>query len=474
MKIKSLVENQQDSLEVIEIEMSLIPGLPILQLVGLPDQHLKESTHRIKCAIKAAGFDWPEARQVVVNLRPSNVRKQSKGLDLAIALCYLWLSDQVATPEEIDKLVIYGELGLDGQIFSPSDLKKVCLAPKMVLLTAHKASHEVRFFQSYGISHLSNCQDWIEQQEDCFEDFLQRPQWDVYKMLTKSQARILQILAVGGHSSLLAGASGGGKSFLTKALPYFVRAPDKSEFLAIQRTHGEAYWRPFVEAHHTTPVISMVGGGASVKQGEISKAHLGILVLDELLEFNPHVVEALREPFEQKSIRVSRGGRSEVFPADCQILATTNLCPCGDWIPGKTNLRCRYSLFRCKSYMQKLSGPLVDRFETLFFSSKLETADVPYDELMKALEKSWDFQKSQGRTPGRQTLSVKQLLGQAAPIVRLDCQQQIWGSMRRELATLRVARSLADLDGSEVILLEHYNEALEIGHKPFIRMKSFS
>lgn len=474
MKIKSIVQSSQERLEIIEIEMSLIPGLPILQLVGMPDQHLKESTHRIKCAIKAAGYEWPEARQIVVNLRPSNIRKQSQGLDLAIALCYLWVSGQAAVPEGINHLVVYGQLSLDGQVMAPDDLNRLQLPQDLTLLTGVKKENEKRFLPSFGIDHLDSCGDWAMQEVDNYLEYLMRPEWDPYKLLTKTQATIIEILAVGGHSALLAGSSGGGKSFLAKALKYFCQTPNFWEFLEIQRSHDQLNWRPFIEAHHTTPVISMVGGGSSVRQGEISKAHLGFLVLDELLEFNPYVVEALREPFEQKSIRVSRAGKSEVFAADCQIIATTNLCPCGDWLPGKTKLRCRYSLSRCKSYMQKLSGPLVDRFETLFFTDKLEAPQVSADELMKRLQQAWIFQEQQGRLPGKQQLTVVDLLKQAGPVVRLDCAQQKWGSMRRELATLRVARTLADLEGHQKIEVSHYQAALEIGFKPFLSLKSFS
>ena len=205
--------------------------------------------------------------------------------------------------------------------------------------------------------------------------------------------------------------------------------------------------------------------------GEISRAHGGMLLLDEFLEFHPRVQEALREPFEEGLIRVARAGIVEEFPAQALIVATTNLCPCGDFVPqARQALPCRYSKVRCQSYSQKLSGPLLDRFQMLVFTSELEKPITTMSEIFEAVEKARIFQAELGnrqkisRWPGPE-------LERGMDTFELQFLQKIPGSERRRLSTLRVARSFAMLEGSELVRSRHIQEAMIWTSDNFEKMK---
>ena len=369
IKVQSLIQDKA-TLVPVDVELTLWPGLPGIQFLGLPDQHLKESALRIKSAIKAAGFQFPVAQQILVNLRPSHLKKTSRGLELAVAAAYLWESEQLKAPLPSSDHFLYGELTLSGDVLEPEDLAKSFQDPHRVILTGSAKSESPARFRRQVARNLKDLLKPEEVSASTGLDRPERPTLALQRTYSAEQARLIEVLAVGEHSALMAGPAGSGKSTVAQCLPSFLRAPSEKQFYELKKIHAEfgqeLKWRPVVKPHHSTPVIAMIGGGSVPFAGEISRAHGGVLILDELLEYPSQVQESLREPFEEGQMRVFRNGKLKIYPAQAQILATTNLCPCGTWTPSKPmEMACVYNRTRCRSYGQRLSGPLVDRFEIL-------------------------------------------------------------------------------------------------------------
>lgn len=465
IKVQSLIQEKQKLIPV-EVELTLWPGLPGIQFLGLADQHLKESALRIKSAIKSAGFQFPVSQQVLVNLRPSHLKKTSRGLELAVAAAFLWESEQLKAPVASSDFFIYGELGLSGDVIEPEDLPSTFQGLHCIVLTGEGVRAQEAPFRRQKISNLKDLSQPLEIPAVHQEPNPERPWPLVQKFFSEKQARLLEILAVGEHSALLAGPAGTGKTTVAQCLPGFLREPGPEIFRELRRIHSEfetsLSWRPLVKPHHSTPPIAMIGGGSVPFAGEISRAHGGVLILDELLEFSPTVQEALREPFEEGKMRVFRNGRLKEYPAQAQILATTNLCPCGKWTPlnGEEKL-CSLSRSRCRSYGPRLSGPLVDRFEILEFTEKMGELKIPGEKVLEKVLRAQEFSDSlsDSKKPSSRRPAAETLKG----LSEIDFQLANWdqsSSQRRKMAVFRVARTLADLDLSEKIQTVHLDEAV--------------
>ncbi len=467
MKVQSLIQDR-NALVPVEVELTLWPGLPGIQFLGLPDQHLKESAMRIKSAIKAAGFQFPVAQQILVNLRPSHLKKTSRGLELAVAAAYLWESGQIKAPILGRDLFLYGELTLSGEVLEPEDLAQSFQDPGRVLMTGQIQSERPTRFRRQIVPSLRDLLTPIEMAASNQQDVPIRPLEAFERNYSEDQARLIAILAVGEHSALMAGAAGSGKSTLAQALPSFLRAPSEKQFYELKKVHSEfgeeLTWRPVVKPHHSTPTMAMIGGGSVPFAGEISRAHGGVLILDELLEFSSQVQESLREPFEEGKMRVFRNGRLKEYPARAQILATTNLCPCGNWTPLENeSMNCGLGRARCRSYGRRLSGPLVDRFEILHFTRGIGELKVSGKSLYKKIKKAQDFCQT---FPNSRKPAVEILKGLSPGLLQaFEFEQQT--SQRRKMAALRVARTLADLNLKEQIDADHIREAKEMCVRPF-------
>jgi magnesium chelatase family protein len=263
----------------------------------------------------------------------------------------------------------------------------------------------------------------------------------------------MKLSALMGSSVLLAGPPGSGKSTWAKGLYHLLPNPTFEEKAALRKMsmafHHSLTWRPLIAPHHTIPVMSMVGGGVPLFSGEIAKAHLGMLLLDELLEFHPRVLEALREPLESKKLTIARRGESLEWSADFQFVATTNLCPCGRMVPGRPS-HCGYSLRRCRSTWERLSGPILDRFDLVFFTS--EWGSRPREVLLSSLvDEMADLRELALRIPE-----------EAPPEVLTKGVQ----SLRRTRAMSRAARALAAMDGWPKIQPGHWLTAYDLTQKP--------
>jgi magnesium chelatase family protein len=458
MKLLSLIR-EDNRLLIVEVEVVLLPGLPTIQILGLPDQVIKESMHRVRSALKSRGFEWPIAKQILVNIRPVDRKKTSRGLELAIAAGLLWETEQCSKPEKQNLPLVYGELTLSGEVIEPEDLETdFSEISDRVVLTGHGRGRYAKD-RIHNLSELSHPQRDLG---DCSTQIVQRPDFGLKLSYTKEQARLISIVALGEFHLLMAGSAGAGKTTLAKSILSFLQEPNVEDIKNRNYMHG---WRPWIAPHHSSSALAMIGGGVPPRQGEISRAHRGILFLDELLEFPKTVQEALREPIESGFIRISRGASASIFLAQFQLLATTNLCPCGRWAPGE-KINCNRSWRRCRSVLDKVSGPFFDRFDILaFIKRNKEERKVSGLEILDRLKLARQF---------REARILKQDSQDVVPSF-IAIELGMWDqreSERRKNSTLRVARAIADLDQYDEISPRQYDEALELTYKSYQQLQS--
>lgn len=482
MKIYSLI-HEHNRLIPTEVELSFQPGLPQIQFLGLPDQGIRESIHRIKSAIRSQGFEFPKAQQILVNLRPSYLKKSSRGLELAVAAGILWETGQLKKPD-MGEALVYGELSLSGEVFEPEDLVADFEGFRdLVVYTGQGSSKNVDFARC-AFRQLRELES-PEFIPAVAKDFvIARPELGLDYYFPRRQAEILRLVALGEHSVLLAGPSGSGKSTIAKTLASLLKSPTSEQMNVIVRNQREfkdevPTWRPIVHPHHSTSPLGLIGGGAPPFKGEIARAHQGLLILDELLEFHPRAQEALREPMEEFRIRIRRGRYIEEQETDALVIATTNLCPCGDRVP-QTRVMCGRSLKKCQSYAERLSGPLVDRFQIAFFTRKREDGEkILGSEILQEVEAARDFHEKLAQSDPRfEKVSSKwtwdELIADLPPFYLEQLFPKEISSRRRELATLRVARSIADLKQEVKLQPGHIEEALKFTYTPFEALKRLS
>ena len=366
------------------VEVDLAPGLPGVQLVGLPDKAIQESRERVRSALRNSGFRGPLVR-VVINLAPADLRKEGPSFDLPIALALLVASGQLARPQ-IEGLWCAGELGLDGSlrpcrgVIALADQAKQQQARALVIPPENV--QEANLIEGLLIRTAPNLRALVERLKgeqpwpgiSCSgsRSFAANTSPDPWPCPHNSlAARALALSAAGGHHLLLVGPPGCGKSRLAHQLPRLLPALTPKEALTITRIHSVAghlhgieqlqQERPFRSPHHSCSAAALLGGGRSPRPGELSLAHGGVLFLDELAEFPRAVLDQLRQPLEDGSVQISRAQQSTVFPALITLVAATNPCPCG-W-HGDRDHGCRCSISQRQRYWQRLSGPLLDRLD---------------------------------------------------------------------------------------------------------------
>lgn len=448
MVVRSYVQTPM-GLQIVEVEVKMLAGLPQVHVVGQPDAHIKECGLRIKSALKSCGFAWPKGRQILVNLRPTYLRKHSRGLELAIVVGVLLESGQLSDDFQswcADK-IFYGEVGLSGEVFAPEGTVDFIEPGSTRPIVTGPLDHPLVEGEWWSVRDI--------RQIEKAEKFCQRVEWDqIWERpelpdvdFGEEAARLLQVSALSGQPTLVMGPQGTGKSTFARAAYALSATPDSREFREHLRITGlDLKWRALESPHHTTPAKAMVGGGSPLKAGVISKAHGGILLLDEFLEFDPYVIEALREPLEVGKIHLHRVSQGAVLPARFQLIATTNLCPCGKRAPG-VGRACNYPLPRCKSVLARMSGPILDRFTLFGFSHRWIGGRRLHMGLIRdEVERARVFQKKRPEESDEWPESVKELRS----------------TFRRKKALMRTARALADLDGSPAILDTHFGRAKEL------------
>lgn len=459
----------------LEIEIQLVPGLPTIQFLGLPSQGLKESALRIRSALRASGFQLPKGRQILVDIRPREEKKHGRGVDLAVAVGYLMLSDQWEGPRDLEKYY-YGDLGLGGDVMAPQDWPRVRALLSGTMMTG-VGPENFKFRGGRlgeGIEAVSHLRDFAATEylrpsglnESAISGEEENPvRFEV------AAAEVLSLAAAGGHSLLLAGPQGTGKSTLARWIHRLRPKPTVDEMCEIETWSGEPE-RPLVEPHHTASEFAMVGGRQPPRPGAITRAHLGTLLMDEVLLFRPEVQEALREPLETGVVHLARGPEARKFPADFQLLGTTNLCECGMYTPVAEDL-CQCSSRIRARFESRLRGPFIDRFQMLAFTNGWSPAKgrTSFESLRDKILEVREFQISKGRTtsnrhwrPTSDELSKRE----KAELSKLP----ELGSERRRLSVQRVARTWADLELREEISALDIFRARKFAVDTFVHLRS--
>jgi magnesium chelatase family protein len=380
----------------VTVEVHLANGLPSFTLVGLPDTEVKEARDRVRAAIQNCRFEFPQ-RRITVNLAPADLPKESGRFDLPIALGILIASGQIKAPQ-LDSHEFAGELALSGEIRPVRGALAMCAAirrdgsgARRAFLLPRDSAPEAALVDGIDIlgagnlleacAHLDGSAPLTPCAVTPAPTFAAVPDLAEVKGQVRAK-RALEVAAAGGHSLLMSGPPGAGKSMLAQRLPGLLPPMTHDEAMeaaAVQSLAGEfrpAHWgrRPFRAPHHSASGPALVGGGGLPRPGEISLAHGGILFLDELPEFKRNVLEALREPLETGQIHVARAARRAEFPARFQLVAAMNPCPCG--FLGEASGKCRCTPDQVARYRGKLSGPLLDRIDVMLEVTAVAEADL--------------------------------------------------------------------------------------------------
>lgn len=493
-----MVETGQDGL-LVTIECHLSNNLPNIVIVGYANKAVDEAKERIRSAFASSNLTLPRKR-ITINLAPADIPKESSGFDLAIAAAILQASDQARDP--LAKTAVMGELGLEGDVrpirgiigkimvgkrfglqrfIIPADnLTQAVLVPGVQLVPVASLAELYRYLNDNAAGtvvdtdrapHTLAADTDIEEAELGLEDVIGQ----------ELGKRAVEISAAGGHNLLLGGPPGTGKSMLAKVLPGLLPELSREEMLEVTHLHSLAgndfkriiTVRPFRSPHHSASNVAVVGGGNTIRPGEMSLAHRGVLLFDELPEFNRVTIEALRQPLETRSVTIARAKDTVEFPAHFIFVATANPCPCGNY---QTSKPCRCLPHQIVHYRRKLSGPILDRIDLYvdaheIDNSKLLAAHTPTTTSHSVRQRVAAARQLQAaRFKGSAKLNADmtnrdiKATAQLEPVAKdiLDQAANKFGlSARAYMRSVKVARTIADLDNSETIAPKHVAEALQ-------------